>query len=542
MIHNLFLDRIATGLKKRSITCCSSWSEKCRVMGKPFPGPWTFKYHPWLKEMCDSTAQSNIGQKAAQMGYTECMLNKTFYEMDINGTNTLYVLPTKTPDASDFSAARFDPAIEASSYLQKMFSDVKNVGHKRAGTVNLYIRGSRSRAGLKSVPVGLLILDEVEEMFQENIPLATERMAGQVEKICWAISTPFVDGEGINKLYKNSTQEHFFFVCPSCNRLTELIFPDSFVYVDTDLTKSYYKCKECSAALPHETKTQWLSTGRWVPMVTNTDIRGFYINQMYSPAITPYEWAKAYRGSLKNAADEQEFYNSKLGLPHEPEGARVTTEAIDICICNKRKDELVNQRGLVTMGIDVGKYLHYEIDLWKFPSTVLTSDVNIEGTCILLAEGSVSNFEELDLLMRQYSVNFAVIDANPERRKAFEFAMRFYGHVKLCFYGVGINGKQISVGKEEEATITVDRTSWMDMSLSRFRNKSIVLPMNISNTYRQHIQAPVRILVKDNTGNVVAKYNEGSKEDHLAHARTYSEIALPFAASFGVNEDIRRGI
>jgi phage terminase large subunit GpA-like protein len=467
------------------------------------------------------------------------MLNKAFYEMDINGQNTLYVLPTKTPDAGDFSAARFDPAIELSPYLQKMFSDVKNVGHKRAGSVNLYIRGSRSKAGLKSVPAGLLILDEVEEMNQENIPLAMERMSGQIEKLCWAISTPFVEGEGINKLYKTSTQEHFFFTCPSCGKLTELLFPESFLYVDGDLTKSQYICKECKNILPHDLKTQWLSTGRWVPMTTNTDVRGFYINQMYSPAISPFEWAKAYRNSLNNAADEQEFYNSKLGLPHEPEGARVTTEALEACICDKCKDELANQSGIITMGIDVGKQLHYEVDLWKFPATPQTSDINIDAKCILIDEGHVEHFEQLDSLMHKFQVNFAVIDANPERRKAFEFAMRFFGHVKLCFYGVGINGKQISVGKIEEATITVDRTSWMDMSLSRFRNKSMTLPRNVSLSYRQHIQAPVRILVKDSNGNIVARYNEGSKEDHLAHARTYSEIALPFAASFGANEDIK---
>src|SRR5262249_14884021 len=163
-----------------------------------------------------SDAELNVGQKAAQMGFTETVLNIVFYHIDVKAVDCLYVLPAKTPDASDFSAARFDPALESSPHLANLFSDVKNVGHKRAGTATLYVRGSRSRAGLKSIPTGLIILDEVDEFDQENIPLAMERAAGQVEKMVWMISTPTIDNFGINKYYLQSSQNHFHFKCPCC--------------------------------------------------------------------------------------------------------------------------------------------------------------------------------------------------------------------------------------------------------------------------------------------------------------------------------------
>ncbi len=211
-LAQLIAERISAGLKRKSLTTCSRWSEACRVMGgDSFPGPWTFKYHPWLREMHDSTAEMNVGQKAAQMGYTEWALNTVFYNIDVRNRDVLYVLPAQTPDASDFSAARFDPALELSPHLGKLFSDVKNVGHKRAGSANLYIRGSRSRSGLKSVPVNLIILDEVDEMTQDNIPLALERTAGQVEKQVLMLSTPTISNRGINEYFNLTTQEHFFF-------------------------------------------------------------------------------------------------------------------------------------------------------------------------------------------------------------------------------------------------------------------------------------------------------------------------------------------
>ena len=550
-MHDLakeFMMRLSSGLRRRGIQSCSKWAEQFRVLGgKDFPGPWRFRYHPWLKEMHDSTARFNVGRKSAQMGFTETVLNKTFFKIDIERVDCLYVLPNTTPDASDFSAARFDPALELSPHLNNLFSAVKNVGHKRAGATNLYIRGSHSRPGLKSVPVGFLVLDEVNEMCQENIPLALERQSGQMEKEAWAISTPTADDAGIDELYKNTTQEHFFFPCPLCKRLTELTFPECLVITGQELTDpalpgSHYICKECKGKLIQETKVDWLAEGRWVPSYTNFDDRGFYVNQMYSSTISPLEMAKAYIKAQHNTSDEQEFYNSKLGLPHTPEGSRINDKHIAGVIGDYLNSDEKPSSGIITMGIDVGKWLHYEIDYWTLPNYI-SADLNIESICKVLKIGKCLNFEDLDLLMHEFGINFAVIDANPERRKAFEFANRHYQRVKLCFYGQGVQGKQIHIGQDVEPTITVDRTSWLDLSLGRFRGKIIQIPKDTPEEYKLHLKALIRILKKDKNGNPVAIYDKKTNDqDHYAHARNYSEIALPLAMSFGTNQDITDGI
>lgn len=537
-------ERIAAGLKRKSLTKCSRWAQACRVMGRPYPGPWSFKHHPWLREMHDSESEMNVGQKSAQVGYTETALNITFFMIDVKGIDTLYVLPAQNPDASDFSAARFDPALEMSPHLSKLFSDVKNVGHKRAGTTNLYVRGSKSRSGLKSIPVGLIILDEVDEMEQDNIPLALERAAGQVEKMVWAISTPTIPKYGINKLYLDSTQEHFCFKCPGCSKLTELIFPQCLIITaedvnDSRVEESHLVCKECGVVLPHNQKTEWLKTGRWIPTYTDRHARGFHINQLYSPTVSPAALARSFLKSQRDPAEEQEFYNSKLGLPHIVEGAGVTDADLDRCLKGYKSYSEAPRTGCVTMGIDVGRWLHYEIDLWSLPGSVFSTDLNVQSACRVLKQGKVQHFEELDVLMRQYGVNACIIDANPERRKAYEFASRFYGLVKMCFYGQGIQGKQIHVGKDEEPTITVDRTSWLDLSLGRFRREGMIeLPCDITQEYRSHIKSLIRIYEKDRSGNPVGRYVHGSDDDHYAHARNYAEIALPFALSFANPQDI----
>ena len=92
--------------------------------------------------MHDAEERKIVGQKAAQMGYTEWAMNMTFFHMDVKGQDVLYVLPS-SDDASDFSAARFDPALEDSEHLRNLFSNVNNVGLKRAGHSTLYVRGSK---------------------------------------------------------------------------------------------------------------------------------------------------------------------------------------------------------------------------------------------------------------------------------------------------------------------------------------------------------------------------------------------------------------
>lgn len=541
-LTTLLKERISAGLKRKTIKTPSQWAESYRVMGQPFPGPFRFDHHPWAREIHDCDAELIAGQKGAQLAFTEAALNKAFYSIDVKGISVLYVLPASKPDAGDFSTSRFDPALELSSHLGNLFTDVRNIGHKRAGNANLFIRGSKSRSQMKSIPAGELIFDEVDEMFQDNIPLAMERSSGQLEKQTFLISTPTIDNYGINQYYKNSTQDHFFFKCPRCNRQTELIFPDCLIITaedhnDAKIEDTHLICKECKGLLVHEEKINWLKDGKWVSGHTNRLDRGFHISQLYSMTVKPQELAKSYLKAQTNPADEQEFWNSKLGLPHIVAGARLTDADIDACIGGYKKVDVAPTNSLVTMGVDVGKWLHYEIDQYIIQKGP-TNDINLLSSAKVLTQGKVLNFEELDLLMIRYNVNFCVIDANPEKRKAIEFAQRFWGSIRLCYYGVGISGKNINVHSEEEHTLTVDRTSWLDLALGRIKSKRIALPIDIDFEYRSHLKALVRIYEKDASGNPVGKYVKGNEDDHYAHARCYAEIALPLGASLAGSHDM----
>ena len=545
--------RLAEGLRRQTATTCAKWAETYRVMGGDFPGPWRWDHHPWLREMhnaCDQPYrwQQIIGMKGAQLGFTEWALNVALKSIDINCESILYILPASTPDAHNFSTSRFDPAIEASDHLKNLFTDVSNVGHKRAGLSNLFIRGSRSRSQMKSLPVDKIIFDELDEMILRNVTLAWERMSGRREKLALYISTPTVDGIGIANMYKYSTMDVFTFQCPHCGKHTELIWPDCMVITadsihDEGIRDSHLRCKECHQRLEHDTKKDWLRNGEWVSRYRDRLDRGFHINQLYSMTVRPVEIATRYLKAQTNQADLQEFYNSKIGVTYTAPDARITDQLIADCRGTTTMRHS-SPPGIVTfMGVDVGSDLHYEIDQCTLNPAIPTTDINLMTSTRIVEVGKVKDFEGrdgLDGVMARHNVLFCVIDRNPETRKAMEFAQRHYGRVAMCLYARGEASAQQLRMNTEQLTVNVDRTSWMDLAFGRFHsNKRISIPLDTPLDWSEHLKTPARVYKYDANGNAVAHYVSSENEaDHYAHARVYAEIALMLGCSILRNENL----
>lgn len=535
---------IASGLRNKSLTSCAKWSMARRIMGEPVPGPYTFKFHPWCREIHDADCDYITAKKSAQAGFTEVAINRALFTIDVHKRSVLYVLPTKVPDAADFSAVRFGGALELSPYLSGMFSDTNKIDLKQAAGAALYIRGANSESGLKSIPVSELILDEYDEMSEKAVRLALHRLDGQIHKHVFMLSTPTIPSWGIDAQYRLSSQEHFFFNCPSCSRLIEFRWPDSFeVFGDTPNDPRIYDsrlmCYECKATIHHEDKPNFLAKGMWQPTVTSggKDHRGFHINQLYSWTRKPYEIALDYMLALQSEIAMQEFMNSTMGEAYLASDAQVREENVQSAVdrgTHMTTDERPRTAAgrIITMGIDQGKWNYVVICEWFYDN--LGYDLNANAKCKVLWAGKIGegDFGQFDRLMREWQVRHCVLDADPNINDARRFARRFPGAVTLCRYRRGQVGREIVLSDEDTgaAMATVDRTGWMDAALGRFYGESLVLPKDITIEYREHIKAPARRYDTDENGNIVARYIE-TGPDHYAHAQTYAEIALPLAAA-----------
>lgn len=544
-----FKQTISQGIVSSSLSSCSRWSSHRRVMGHPFPGAYSWKHHPWVREILDSKASFNVTLKAAQMGFTEVGINRALYTVDVCKRDVLYVLPTAL-NAADFSKARFGGALENSPYLKSIFTATNTVGLKQAGSTNLYIRGSRGDSNLKSVPASVLILDEFDEFNMKSVGLALERLSGQLEKEVWYISTPTIPAYGVSAEYLLTTQEHFTFQCPSCSKHTELTFPDCVEICgdsvnDPRIYDSHLKCKECGARLPHETKPQWLSKGKWTPTYTNGDSnrRGFHINQLYSFTVKPYEIVSAYMKGLGDEVANKEFHNSKLGVGFVGEGAQVNDGHIAAVLGSHsiQDPRPVKPDRIITMGADQGKTGYFVVKEWfvenlRDPNRTAESKVLDFGRIDQNSRG----LSQLDELMVEWQVLAAVIDADPEITLARDFCRRFRKYAWTCRYRAGVTGGEMKVTDEEDGApmATVDRTHWLGVALGRFKTNRIQLPVEVTNEFKAHVKAPVATWERDEFGNPKQIYIS-TGADHFAHALVYAEIALPLALkSFTAARDI----
>jgi hypothetical protein len=252
--------------------------------------------------------------------------------------------------------------------------------------------------------------------------------------------------------------------------------------------------------------------------------------------VTPKDLAIAYLKSLKDPSAEQEFYNSRLGQPHVVKGARVTDNDINACVSDYvMRDQA---EGFVTMGIDVGKTLHIVINRWQIHKAP-NEDINSTSRPIVTKVLKITDFEDLDGLMVQYNVSCAVIDANPETRLAKKFVYHWPKRAYMCYYNSQVNGRQVMVN-EDEQSISVNRTSWLDQTLHRFMNQKVSLPVDIPVEYKEHLKAQVKWYDMDKDGNPIARYRTVGENDHFGHAQNYAEIALPLGMSVGTNQSMGR--
>ncbi len=461
--------------------------------------------------------------KGAQIGVTETMINRAFHMLDVRRIDVMYLFPT-TDDASDFSAGRFDQALEMSPHLKDLFSDVSNIGHKRAGGTSFYCRGSRSRSKLKSVPVGGLFIDEYDEMVAENVPLARERLSGHEEKFEMNVSTPTIPEHGISVVYNSSSQFGFYIQCESCSHRQTLSWEDdgsgSVDWLGEDFKTATFQCKKCKKPWSHEHKINAVSKGGY-ERITGKDgdeSVSVHIGQLYSPTITAHELVNEFLNA-DNEFKRTEFFNSKLGLPYVAKGAKLSLTEIKKSIRGGVHEQQTSVAA--TMGIDVGQNEDHRVEIAEWEAG---------GAIKKVIKTVICGWERLPSLVMQYNVACVIIDALPERAKSREFVRMFSGRAYMAFYPEGM--KNLYTVDEKASTVNIHRTEAIDTVFARYRNDTLWLPMDMVQFERYAIElcSPTRIMkMNKQTGEPIARYVESTGTDHFAHASVYNEIAHEIA-------------
>ena len=241
------------------------------------------------------------------------------------------------------------------------------------------------------------------------------------------------------------------------------------------------------------------------------DITGWWISQLNSAYVDPGKILSAFRDPPnRNLA---EVYNSKLGMAYISADNRLTVQ--DVYSCCGQEAMSMNHKGPCAMGVDVGSLLNVVIG-YKPKEKVLQ----------LCYMAKVSSFNDIHDIAQRFNVKYAVIDMEPELRKAREFAQAESYPVFLVDYVDSVVTGP--VWDEEKKLVKVNRTEICDTTHDLVTSSGLlVLPRRSEemDIFSKQLCNIAKVLEEDQeTGSRQYRYRKLG-EDHYRHALNYFFLA-----------------
>lgn len=368
------------GLKPIPITLVSDWADANRYLtseSSAEPGRWTTDRTPYMREPMNCLSpNSSVCEvafiKGVQISGTESALNVVGCFADISPCPIMYVMPT-IDVAKGFSESRVDPMIANCPTLSQK---IKPARERDSGNTKftkkfpgglLVISGANSAASLRSRPVRVLILDEVDAYPQNldgegsPVSLAKKRQATfGLKKKTFMLSTPTKEETSvIEPAYLASDQRKYHVPCPHCGVFQDLQF-EQLKWDKGDPYSVKYKCIDCDELIEERYKTKMLAAGFWkqtAPQNLSPLKRGYHLNSLYSPIgwmswsdiVAEYEDAQGDEPKMITFTNTilAETYKTKGDIP-EWNNLYNRREQYEL---NKPNKEVV----FITVGVDVQK-------------------------------------------------------------------------------------------------------------------------------------------------------------------------------------------
>ena len=455
-------------------------------------------FMPYLKEPLRAWKKDSprghrqVWSKCAQVGCTEAAISTALWFLDVCREGVMYGLPSED-QVTSFVQVRVNATIRASSRIASALRETDNTDVKLMWGKPLYFRGSIARSKLREIPVGLLVRDEFGEMNEVGREMMLARLDASERKWILDLGNPRFPETGIDAEYQDGDRSVWKILC-ECGADEEPRWPESVKMTNGLAT---LVCPACGSPVDR-------GGGRWVPTDPDARYRSFRLSQLISPAVEPWELVAAWESAQGNETRLQEFWNSKLGLPYAPEGARITEDVLSkLPLSGEMMAGYVKP---TCMGVDVGAVLH--VIIRRVEGGILWA-----GTC---------NWIELDRLMGTYNVQHCGIDAMPETTMARQFAQRWPGRVRMVRYLPPTSQGKRETREEGVPVVQISRTEALDLAFARLLKGEEQLPTNMPAEVRRHWGALTRQIVKTGKTEYAAWVETGP--DHFAHSLVYSEL------------------
>jgi phage terminase large subunit GpA-like protein len=356
----------------------TEWSERNIVFSSEDSAaggsPFRVKMAPFQRGMMDALLDPHTRRvvfwTSSQIGKTQIVKNVLAYFMREDPSPIIFMLPTLDL-AAKVSEQRLAPMFRDCESLRGLV----NEGGRRRGNGTLvkmfpggalFLVGANSPASLSSMPIRIVLADEIDRYPKSAgvegnpLKLAEKRQTTYWNAISLFASTCTIKNDSaIEDEYDLSDGAKYWVPCVHCGEKQvlnwkRLIFPKT---DEPTIENTVYACAGCGAALTEFDKPAMLAGGEWRserPEIR--DVRGFWINELYSPFVTWYAMARQWREAMRKREDPQllkTFINLSLAATYED-----ANEKLDGNELMQRREEypppaLPDAVTVITCGVDV---------------------------------------------------------------------------------------------------------------------------------------------------------------------------------------------
>ena len=519
------------------------------------PGPYSTRLHPYVDEILETIADPYVKRVSLCWG-SQTSKTTTFYVMlgnviDRDPRAILWVFPNLSL-CKAFSAERWLPFCRESKALLEHLpryidgsidEDRFTMTKQEFSRCTMNLVGAGSSANVRSYPVSVLVLDEIDVIDERTRRECMDRVKGKFDYKVLQSSTPVAEHGGIWQEFMEGDRRRYMMPCPHCKEriLFRLKTDDGELNIRWDTKAnlaaseydlgivqktSYYVCEKCNGEIRDGHKSAMLRDGKWEATSSSSEMgfRSYHLNSMYSPVITFGRLIVEYLKAKNSPGAMQTFVNGWLAEPYRPEEGAIDPETFRIVEKKYERGSIKGEYRI--LGVDVQRSIFY----W------VVRGFDRDGTSWLVDHGTAVSFDDLTALGDSYECAYGIVDTGYRTqemyeeihaRKPFWFGAKGFERLPQPYKMIGLDPFAVTQGKVKKAVINllnINKDVWQGELLKR-RNGTNLNWFTYKDTDGEYVRQMLstnHVERVDRRGKVKWEWVvEGHRQDHYWDCETY---------------------
>lgn len=536
------------------------------------PGPYSTRFHPYVREVLNSIADTSVKRISLCWG-SQTAKTTTFY------VSLGWVIAQDSPKAilwvfpnlalcKAFSAERWMPfCMESGGLVDELPRDMSgkfdtdrfNLTKQEFRRATMNLVGAGSAANVRSYPVSVLVLDEIDVISPATRREALDRVKARHDYKILQSSTPIEQNGGIWEEFMAGDRRRFYLKCPHCKeQITLRMFNDEGGLnirwnekakrkdgeIDLSVVQktACYICESCEKEIRDHDKIKMLSKGKWIPTSSSHEIgfRSYHLNSLYSPQLTFGRVAVEYLKSSNDPGALKTFVNGWLAEPFKQQESKINPDEFKAIERDYERGEMKGQYRII--GVDVQRAVFY----W------VIRGFDADGTSYLVDHGTAPTFDDLEALAENYGCSYGCVDTGFRaqelyeecfNRRPFWFAVKGWDRLQTSYRMNQIDPFSPVQGQTGKATINllhVNKSVWQAELLKKRNGESMnwFCYRDVDPEYIRQMLSTNLVERVDRRGKTQLEWHvEGHRQDHFWDCENY---ILALSHVFGLGGSVMR--